>query len=205
MVSLIQTTLALTLLTVAPRNMEYMCREPARSGPRMNFEEAFALTLTWEGGDRLHTVPGDPGGTTKYGISQRAYPEVDVEHLTLGGAQEIARRDYWSRNNIDFLPAPLRWYVFDTAFNMGSLRAGRLLQTAINLCIQANPHAMDFLSVDGEIGPRTISAAHMYEPARLLRVLRAYRMEYYLTLGETGYAKFLDGWLRRAEGRESNV
>jgi lysozyme family protein len=59
------------------------------------FERALAFTLRWEGG--LSQDPDDPGGTTKYGISARAHPEVDVRNLTLEDAKEIYRKEYWER------------------------------------------------------------------------------------------------------------
>ena len=40
------------------------------------FEQAFAIVAGEEGG--LCRDPGDPGGLTKFGISQRAYPGLDI-------------------------------------------------------------------------------------------------------------------------------
>jgi hypothetical protein len=65
----------------------------------MDFEMAWRKTMTWEGGDRLHTVPGDPGGATKYGISQRAFPNTDIPSLTERKAQMLARLHYWNPLN----------------------------------------------------------------------------------------------------------
>jgi len=38
--------------------------------------------LRREGGAKLTKDPDDPGGVTKYGISKRSNPDVDVENLT---------------------------------------------------------------------------------------------------------------------------
>ena len=45
----------------------------------MSFNHALALVLSLEGiGNDSH----DPGGETKYGISKRAYPDLDIANLT---------------------------------------------------------------------------------------------------------------------------
>ncbi len=172
----------------------------------MNFEDAWTLTMSWEGGSKLHTVPGDPGGTTKYGISQRAYPNMDMASLGPEVAKDIARIDYWDRVRADELPGELRWHVFDTAFNSGVGRAGRILQRAINMGIEArrvqnnNPYAMTtYVDVDGRIGPQTLNHLSHLPGDRLVRLFKAYRIEHYLMVAKRT-PQFIDGWLRRAEG-----
>jgi lysozyme family protein len=76
----------------------------------------------------FHNVKGDKGGATKYGISQRAYPDLDIKNLTKEQAIEIAKRDYWDKNQIDKLDPALREIHFDTAFNKGSGTAKRFLE-----------------------------------------------------------------------------
>jgi lysozyme family protein len=75
-----------------------------------------------------HKVKGDKGGATKYGISQRAYPDLDIKNLTKEQAIEIAKRDYWDKNNIDKLDPSMREIYFDTAFNKGSGTAKKLFE-----------------------------------------------------------------------------
>lgn len=36
----------------------------------------------------------DPGGKTKYGISQKAYPALNIKALTLNEVKKIYFRDY---------------------------------------------------------------------------------------------------------------
>lgn len=57
------------------------------------FEKALAFTLQNEG--ELCSVEGDAGGLTKYGISKRSYPHLDIANLTKEKAAEIYRRDFW--------------------------------------------------------------------------------------------------------------
>ena len=170
----------------------------------MTFEDAWHLTMSWEGGDRVHEIPGDPGGLTKYGISQRAHPDVDIANLDAAGARRITKDEYWTPLRIHQLPWELRWQVFDMAFNAGVDRSARLLQQAINLCevSQGTPYRQ-IIVVDGKIGPRTVAVARdMPHPDRVARVFKAYRTNHYLRLAtnRTKSARFIHGWLRRAEG-----
>jgi lysozyme family protein len=165
-------------------------------------EEAFDRIMEWEGGSNLHNVPGDPGGMTKYGVSQRAYPDLNIALLTEKTARRIFEQDYWNRVKADELPEELRLPVVDFAFNAGIGRAVRTLQQSINLCKQAHGRT-DFLEVDGGLGPITLDAVYQYPADRVANVMLAYRMEHYVTLAETGRAKFVHGWLRRAKGVHS--
>lgn len=78
----------------------------------------------YEGGSRLVT---DSGGLTKYGISQNAYPGLDIRNLTREQAVEIYKRDYWNRIGADRLPPEMRLMAFDTAVNQGVGRANQFL------------------------------------------------------------------------------
>jgi len=62
--------------------------------------------------------PNDPGGETKYGISKRSYPNVDIKNLTPEQALEIYHRDFWPRIPAH-LPDPVRWFAFDCAVHHG--------------------------------------------------------------------------------------
>lgn len=57
------------------------------------FNEALDFTLSWEGEYVFN--PQDPGGETKYGISKRSYPLLDIFNLTLEQARNIYYNDYW--------------------------------------------------------------------------------------------------------------
>lgn len=85
------------------------------------FDMAFALVIGAEGG--YVNDPNDPGGETKYGISKRAYPNLNIPALTIEQAKEIYRRDYWIPLDCDILPAPMDLYVFDAGVNMGKNQA----------------------------------------------------------------------------------
>lgn len=90
----------------------------------MSNGNAFALGLKfvfkWEGG--YVNDPNDPGGETKYGISKRANPSVDIFNLTKEQAGQIYLRDYWHKVGCDNYEANLAICIFDAAVNVGVSR-----------------------------------------------------------------------------------
>lgn len=84
----------------------------------MSFDAAFAIVVGEEGGYKPAT-PADPGGETKYGISKRQYPNVDIPQLTLEEAKAIYLRDYWNTHGCNKLPWAEALLVFDCAVNGG--------------------------------------------------------------------------------------
>ena len=95
-----------------------------------NFDSAFSLTIAFEGGDKVTNDPNDPGGLTKWGISKRANPDLDIENLTKEQAKDIYRKRYWEQAGCDLLPYPIDVFVFDSAVNMGVLRAKKMVEDA---------------------------------------------------------------------------
>jgi len=75
------------------------------------------LTVGEEGG--YVNDPRDPGGETKYGISKRAYPDEDIQNLSLERAKELYRRDYWDALGLDGSPWNIAYPLFDCAVNQG--------------------------------------------------------------------------------------
>lgn len=101
-----------------------------------DFDKAIGVILAVEGGyvsaaDAL--ARKDPGGETKYGISKRQYPDLDIAALTLEDAKAIYRRDYWDKVRGDQVPWPLNLFLFDAAVNQGVEATVRMLQKAIDL------------------------------------------------------------------------
>lgn len=89
-------------------------------------EEAIKNVLGREGG--YANNPADRGGETKYGISKRSYPNLDIANLTREEAAAIYKKDYWDAMNIDQLPPEMREVVFDAAVNQGKDFASKALQ-----------------------------------------------------------------------------
>lgn len=101
------------------------------------FEQAFTQIIGNEGGfTNNRSDPGNWTGScpgqgecrgTKFGISARAYPDLDIANLTLDDAHAIYRRDYWDKLKADELPGPLALLAFDAAVNNGLNRARQWL------------------------------------------------------------------------------
>lgn len=122
-----------------------------------DWDKAIAFVLEMEGEYTLD--PNDPGGETKFGISKRAYPDLDIKHLTVEQAKEIYLMDYWKPCSCDDLPTPFAIAVFDTAVNQGTTKAKRMLQIALDV------------TVDGVIGEKTITAAYKASPRKIKKYL----------------------------------
>mgnify|MGYP003149201708 FL=1 len=58
--------------------------------------EIIKSVLHREGGAKITRDPDDPGGLTKFGISKRSNPDVDIENLSEDDAVLIYLEKYWS-------------------------------------------------------------------------------------------------------------
>lgn len=82
-----------------------------------DFQAEVGKVLKREGGEV--NDPDDPGGHTKYGISQKAYPKLKIADLTEDDAKEIYFKDYWMKIGASALPEEIRGPAFDAAINQG--------------------------------------------------------------------------------------
>ena len=157
-------------------------------GHLTKFDQIIEKVLKHEGG-WVHDA-NDPGGETNFGISKRAYPNVDIKNLTKDGAKKIYKKDYWIKTKVESLPERLRYIYFDMCVNMGMRRAVKTLQNAAN---NKNSNKID---VDGMFGPATIKAMSNIEADRV----RSYRIMYYADLiqKKPHLEKYWYGWYRRA-------
>ena len=88
-----------------------------RQVPGADVTTAIRNVIGREGG--LVDNPADRGGLTKYGISQSAYPKLDIASLTADQAAAIYKRDYWDAIKADQLDPAIREMAFDAAVNQG--------------------------------------------------------------------------------------
>jgi len=151
------------------------------------FDEIIEKVLEHEGG--YVNDPTDLGGETKYGITKRFYPDVDIKNLTIEQAKEIYKNDYWDKNRVESLPQELWHIFFDMCVNMGRRTAVKVLQRA---AVNKGKN----IEVDGGLGPMTIGALKGVEIDRV----RAFRVKYYVDLinNKPEQEKFYLGWFRRA-------
>jgi lysozyme family protein len=102
--------------------------------PTPAFERAFQVILRLEGvGVNPKNPDGyvnhvrDPGGETKFGISKKAFPTVDLAALTRADALAIYWTHYWVPSYAEHLTWPLQVYHADAAVNQGLGRAMKFL------------------------------------------------------------------------------
>lgn len=155
-----------------------------------DFNKAFAFVMKNEGGYN-HDLE-DAGGETKYGISKRSYPNVDIANLTEEQAAEIYERDFWAP--YASFPDRIATKVFDLAVNMGHKQAVLILQRALRCCGALN------VKDDGVLGPVTKSAVQIANQDLLIVALRSETAGFYRLLAAKtpSQQKFLDGWLKRS-------
>ena len=83
------------------------------------FNKCLQFVLDREG-RTYENNPADPGGETKFGISKKSYPNIDIKHLTEEQAGAIYLRDYWIPLNCDSYDSMIALAVFDTGVNQGA-------------------------------------------------------------------------------------
>ena len=81
----------------------------------LSFNKAFIVVVGLEGKET--NDPNDPGGLTRFGISQKYNPDVDVANLTLEQAKEIYLNRYWIPAGCDEAPYPMDICLFDARVN----------------------------------------------------------------------------------------
>jgi lysozyme family protein len=162
----------------------------------MKFDDAFEKLIGHEGG--FTESPKDPGNWTggkvgvgickgtKFGISAKSYPDLDIKNLTLEQAKSIYRRDFWEKCWTDKLPECVRFDVFDAAVNSGVRQAGKFVQLAAG---------MDGQEVDGMIGSNSIKAVAKIDPQVLDKRISGYRLKYMASLKI--WPDFGRGWAAR--------
>lgn len=160
--------------------------------------------------------PDDPGGATNFGVTIHTMRRLgldltgdgrvtsaDVRVLTREKAVEIFIQHYFYGPRIDKLPEPLQATVFDMYVNSGA-NAVKILQRLLNKMRIG-------VSVDGVLGPQTITAAKdafRAAPDHLVDAYGIARRNYYYALADRRpasrkYARRRNGgkggWIVRAE------
>lgn len=148
------------------------------------FQRAVAIVLENEGG--YVNDLNDPGGETKYGISKRSYPSVDIKNLTTDRAKAIYFRDFWQPIKAESINDDrLATHYFDVAVNSGKGRAIRMLEEITGS------------ARTGVISMDTIVKANILPdgPARFVKA----RREFYNNLAEIrpNMKVYLKGWMNR--------
>lgn len=146
-----------------------------------NFDIFIDRVLGNEGG-YVYNI-NDPGGETNWGISKRAYPDVNIKTLTKEDAKKIYYRDFWQRIDGDNLPNEVAYQTLDAAVNHGVGNAIRMLQRAIGV------------HDDGNFGPLSRAALSRLPPVDCVLRFNAERIDFYTSL--SNFQVFGKGWMRR--------
>jgi lysozyme family protein len=164
----------------------------------MTRDQAIGLMLRLEGG--YVDDPHDPGGATKYGITQRTLDSLqkkplpvklppNVHELTPDEATVIYQSVQWYEIHGDSLPGPLAVLMLNAAVNMGETRAVTLLQATLGL------------KVDHIMGPATLDAVvhwkSAYMPEQTVAEEFAARCACYYAELNASESSFELGWFRR--------
>ena len=145
------------------------------------FDRFIDRLLSHEGG--YVNDPNDPGGETRFGISKRSYPRLNIRKLTRAEAIAIYRRDFWERSRADDLPPAVGFQLLDGAVNSGIDNATRWLQRAVGV------------ADDGIIGPVTLGALRITDPADVVMLFLAERLQF--MTGLRNWPQHGKGWARR--------
>lgn len=136
-----------------------------------------------EGGSKYTNDPNDSGGETKYGISKKAFPNVDIKNLTEDQAISIYKKLYYDPCKLDLINDELlALHIFDFGVTSGIKRAVK----AIQLIVEED--------ADGIMGPKTIDKINSGD---YLKTYIAARIAFYTIIGVGKNAKFKKGWINR--------
>lgn len=147
------------------------------------WDRAFDLLMQNEGG--YVNDPKDSGGETKYGISKKQYPDLDIQNLSLEQAKDIYHKDYWHRYKCDYLPDSISIALFDSVVNSSAKKMITLLQESLGVC------------ADGVIGNQTIGACNRLPQKVTVNTFLDLRLKYLMTL--KGWKYYGNGWGSRIE------
>jgi len=150
-----------------------------------DFDISFKKTMNFEGG--YVNDPDDRGGETKYGISKKSFPNLNIRELTLNEAKDLYRNNYWDKIEGNFIHnQELADLLFDTAVNIGLTGSVKMLQRILGI------------NDDGIVGSITLKHINQYKESECLADrYRLARIKYYYDITNKKNKKFFYGWIRR--------
>lgn len=171
---------------------------PAAADPSDCFENCFNYTMKHEVGPAYNPTaadcidgssatkcglvnnPADPGGLTKFGVSKRANPDVDISGLTLAGARTVYKTRYWTPCKADSFNSCKKKLLMVDAMYLGGLKmVGAIVQKMTGK----------------SFGADAIAAINAMDDAAFSSQYKTARDEYIRSL--KNYPKFGRGWDRR--------
>lgn len=178
----------------------------------MTKDEVINSVIGKEGG--YVNNPADRGGPTNWGITEkvaRAHGYTgDMRNMTRAQAIAIYEADYWYGPRFDQIATiseAIAAELMDTGVNMGPSTPSKWLQRWLNAFNLQGSLYPDMI-VDGQIGPRTITALSLYLRKRgkegekvMVKALNCSQGSRYLEIAEANKSQetFIYGWLNRVE------
>ncbi|MBY5883996.1 hypothetical protein HFN46_33370 [Rhizobium leguminosarum] len=157
------------------------------------YNNALTFVLRWEGG--FVDDPHDHGGRTMKGVTQNVYnawrtaqgqPIADVKGISNDEVAAIYANNYWKKARCDVLQSHIDLVQFDTAVNMGPIRAVKILQQAVGV------------GADGDFGAQTQKACEACSPPDTVARYCSIREALYQRFAQApGQDRFLVGWMNR--------
>ncbi|MDR0572134.1 MAG: hypothetical protein LBG48_04755, partial [Rickettsiales bacterium] len=131
---------------------------------------------------------------TRYGISKRSYPHLDIKNLTRDQARQIYFCDFWMKAKCEQIDDEnIATKFFDLAVHTGIPQAVKLVQRALRATGEQ-------IVEDRIIGPATLAAINKADPTDLLAALKSEAAGFYRLIAQANPSqqKFINGWLSRA-------
>lgn len=156
--------------------------------------------------------PSDSGGETNFGITvavaRRSGYTGEMYDMPRQVAFDIYAAKYWDKvcaDQLQELSESICTEVVDTAVNMGTGRAGKFLQRALNVLNNRTKLYGDLI-VDGAVGQKTVDALKIYLKYRdeqtMVKALNSLQGAFYITLAERREKdeRFVYGWFKNRIG-----
>lgn len=150
-----------------------------------DFEQAVLKTLLNEGG--FVNNSSDPGGATKYGITQADMPDVDISKITPHQAIDYYQEHYWKPFYNDIENQFIGEKIFDMGVLFGIGEAVKLLQLTLQI------------KNDGLFGPVTLQEVNDSDSVSLLLGYKSTLVQHTLGIGSAKPNEriFVSGWIKR--------
>lgn len=161
---------------------------------KSDFEKCKPAIVAAEGGENHN--PNDYGGYTRLGVSQREYPQLNIQKCTDEQLFMILKQDFWDKYRLSEICAQ---HIANQAMllfmNMNPLNAAKIIQNAVN----GVGSGFIIVNVDGVLGTVTIKAINNLPPGWLSDRIRVEAAAYYLhqTDVEPKQIPNIRSWIRR--------
>jgi lysozyme family protein len=166
------------------------------------FLTAFCRTVDLEG--RFVNHPLDRGGPTKFGLSKKANPELDIPNLTIDQAREVYFRKYWNPLQIEKINSEIvQCEIFDTGVNCGKSGTALISQRALHFLGEE-------LAIDGWFGPETLGKINFWvtrDIQALFKAMNGFQFIWYVDLVKKDPFQrvFTRGWMKRIQEYREEV